>query len=72
MSQFKDAYEAGRRAVNENPKPHLFTVTAVGAATIAIFAPYLHASTLQTIMALLAWLLLAAALGYRQSKRSVR
>ena len=72
MGQFKDAYEAGRRAVNENPTPRLFTLTAVGAAMIAIFAPYLHASTLQTVIGLLAWLVFAAALGYRQSKRSVR
>jgi hypothetical protein len=70
MSQFKDAYEAGRRAVNKNPKPQLFTWTAVGAAMIAIFAPYLHASTLQAVIALLAWLLFAGVWGYRQSKRA--
>jgi len=72
MSQFKDAYEAGRRAVSENPKPQRFALTAIGAAAIAIFAPYLHANTLQTIMALLAWLVFAAALAYRQSERNVR
>ncbi len=70
MSQFKNAYEAGRRAVNESPKPQLFTWMAVGVAMIAIFAPYLHASTLQTVIALVAWLLFAGAWGYRQSKRA--
>jgi hypothetical protein len=72
MSQFKDAYQAGRRAVNEHPKPQLFTLMAIGAATIAIFAPYVHASTLQTVITLLAWLLFTGALGYRQSKRRMR
>lgn len=70
MSQFKDAYEAGRRAVNKDPKPQLFTWMAVGAAMIAIFAPYLHANTLQTVIALLAWLLFAGTWGHRQSKRA--
>ncbi len=72
MSEFKDAYQAGRRAVNENPKSRLFTLMAIGTAIIAIFAPYVHASTLQTIITLLAWVLFTGALGYRQSKRRMR
>jgi hypothetical protein len=71
MSQFKDAYEAGRRAVNKNPKPRLFTLLAVGTVMIVVLAPYLRASTLRTVMALVAWLLLVGAWGYRQSKRQL-
>lgn len=72
MSQFKDAYEAGRRAVNENPTPRMFTamLTVVGAATISIFAPYVGASTLQTFLSLVAWLFFAAVAGYWRAKRS--
>jgi hypothetical protein len=71
MTQIKDAYEAGRRAVNKNQKPRLFTLMAVGTVIIVILAPYLHATTFQTVMALLLWLLMIGAWGYWRSKRQL-
>jgi FtsH-binding integral membrane protein len=72
MSDFKDAHQAGRRAVNETAKPQLFIWMAIGTAITVMIASYLHASTLQTVIAFLFWLLFTGALGYRQSKRRMR
>jgi hypothetical protein len=74
VSHIKDAYEAGRNAVNQNRKPQqLITIfTTAGVGLIVIFAPYVIHGVWYEIIAIAAWLFLATVFGVWWAKRSSR
>jgi Flp pilus assembly protein TadB len=73
-SQLKDAYQAGRNAVNQNRKSQQSSaiIIAVGVGVVVIVGPYLSQNIWYNVLAIAAWALFVAALSYWWAKRNSR
>ena len=76
MRQLKDAYQAGRSAVNQNRKSQQSSaiIIAVGVSVVVIVAPYLSQTLRPShkIIAIAAWAFFVVALSYWRAKPNSR
>lgn len=74
MSQLKDAYQAGRNAVDQNRKSQQSSAIfiAVGVGVVVIVAPYLGQNTWHKAIAIAASVFFVVALSFWWAKRNSR